>query len=59
MIKMSQFTTPFVGELVGRNLWKVVTPFEYHVGRYPSEEVIVVPVGFVTNLQVCQDSFGQ
>ena len=46
---MSSFTTPFVGELIGPNLWKVKEPFEYHVGQYPSDEIIKVPVGFVTN----------
>jgi hypothetical protein len=46
---MSQFTTPFIGELVGKNLWKVREPFEYHVGSYPSEEIIKVPVGFRTD----------
>lgn len=46
---MSQFTKPFIGELVGRNLWKVYEEFEYHVGSYPSDEIIVVPKGFITN----------
>jgi len=46
---MSQFTTPFVGELIGRNLWRVKEPFEYHVGEYPSKEIIKVPIGFITN----------
>lgn len=46
---MSQFTTPFVGELIGLNLWIVREPFEYHVGSYPSLEVIKVPVGFITD----------
>lgn len=46
---MSQFTTPFIGELIGDNKWKLVEPFEYHVGSYPSEEIITVPEGFVTD----------
>jgi hypothetical protein len=46
---MSQFTKPFIGELIGENLWKVYEPFEYHVGEYPSDEIVSVPVGFVTN----------
>lgn len=46
---MSQFTQPFVGELIGKNKWRVYVPFEYHVGRYPSETIIYVPVGFVTD----------
>ena len=46
---MSQFTSNFKGELVGKNLWKNLEAFEYHIGSYPSDEIINVPVGFVTN----------
>lgn len=46
---MSQFTEPFVGKLIGRNWWEVYEKFEYHVGSYPSKEIIKVPVGFKTN----------
>lgn len=46
---MSQFTEPLVVELIGKNLWRVYKEFEYHIGTYPSEEVIKVPAGFVTN----------
>ena len=46
---MSQFTTPLVVELIGENLWRVYESFEYHVGSYPSNEIITVPKGFVTN----------
>jgi len=46
---MSQFTDPLVVELVGKNLWKLVSSFEYHVGKYPSDEVIKVSSDFVTN----------
>lgn len=46
---MSQFTTPFVGELVGKNLWRVKEPFEYHIGSYPSDEIVSVTVGFRTD----------
>lgn len=46
---MSQFTTPFRGELIGNNKWSVIEPFEYHVGCYPSEEIITVPIGFQTD----------
>lgn len=46
---MSQFTTNFKGELIGKNLWKNLEQFEYHVGDYPSEEIITVPVDYVTN----------
>ena len=46
---MSQFTSNFKGELIGRNKWKNLEEFEYHIGEYPSKEVIVVPVGFETD----------
>ena len=46
---MSSFTTPFVGELIGKNKWRVYKSFEYHVGTYPSKTIIYVPVGFVTD----------
>lgn len=46
---MSQFTTPFRGELVGSNKWSNIQPFEYHVGTYPSDEIITIPIGFVTD----------
>jgi len=46
---LSQFTTNFKGELIGKNLWKNLEQFEYHVGSYPSKEVIVVPVDFITD----------
>lgn len=46
---MSQFTTNFKGELIGKNLWKNLEQFEYHVGDYPSEEIITVPVDYVTD----------
>lgn len=46
---MSQFTTNFRGELIGNNLWSNLESFEYHVNTYPSDEIISVPVGFVTD----------
>ena len=46
---MSQFTTDFVGKLIGKNLWEVYEPFEYHVGKYPSDIIIQVPVKFITD----------
>lgn len=47
---MSAFTTPAILEIVGSNRWRLVEPFEYHVGAYPSDEVIRVPAGFETDL---------
>jgi len=46
---MSQFTKPLIVKLIGKNLWEVHEPFEYHVGSYPSDEVISVSVGLKTN----------
>jgi hypothetical protein len=46
---MSQFTTPFRGEIIGKNLWRTIEPFEYHIGSYPSDMVITVPIGFITD----------
>jgi hypothetical protein len=46
---MSQFTTNFKGELVWKNTWQNLEQFEYHVGTYPSDEIIVVPVKFETD----------
>lgn len=46
---MSQFTTPLIAEFIGKNQWKLYQGFEYHVGSYPSNEVIKIPAGFVTD----------
>ncbi len=47
---MSSFTSPLVLEFVDVNEWFVKEQFEYHVGSYPSDEVIVVPKYFETDL---------
>lgn len=47
---MSTFTTPLQLEFVAARQWRLLLPFEYHVGAYPSATVIVVPVGFETDL---------
>ena len=46
---MSQFTTPLIVEPIDARRWRLVEPFEYHIGSYPSSEVIRVPKGFVTD----------
>lgn len=44
---MSSFTTPLKGEISNDGEHIILTEkFEYHIGNYPSEEVIDVPVGF-------------
>lgn len=30
--------------------WMLLAPFEYHVGMYPSEQLIAVPIGTITDL---------
>lgn len=46
---MSQFTRNCRVEVIGRNLFQLIEPLEYHVGCYPSEEIIIVPDGFITD----------
>lgn len=46
---MSQFTTELKVEPIGGKYWRLIEGFEYHVGCYPSEEIIIVPEGFVTD----------
>lgn len=47
---MSTFTTPADLRLLPNFKWEVISPFEYHVGTFPSREVIVVPIGTITDL---------
>jgi hypothetical protein len=47
---MSQFTTELKVRQMGNTKYYVLLEgFEYHVGEYPSDEVIMVPAGFVTD----------
>jgi len=46
---MSQFTTPLVADKISEKYWILKEAFEYHIGTYPSEEVIKVPAGFITD----------
>ncbi len=46
---MSQFTRPCRVEIIGPMLFSVLEPFDYHIGRYPSDRVISVPEGFITD----------
>jgi hypothetical protein len=48
-VKMSSFTTPLVLRYVDGREWEVVEAFEYHVGEYPSQHVIEVEEGFITD----------
>ena len=38
---MSQFTTNFKGELIGKNLWSNLEEFDYYVGHLGSDEIII------------------
>ena len=46
---MSQFTKNCRVEVIGKNLFQLVEPLVYHVGSYPSKEVIIVPANFITD----------
>lgn len=47
---MSSFTTPVDLRMLDDYLWQLLSPFEYHVGGYPSDTVICVPAGTCTDL---------
>lgn len=46
---MSQFTTELKIRYVDGLNFEILEGFEYHIGTYPSEEIITVPVGFITD----------
>ena len=46
---MSQFTSKLNVEQIDKKYWILTEGFEYHVGEYPSNEIITVPVGFITD----------
>lgn len=44
---MSQFTLPLIGIIPDDDEHiELVQPFEYHVGSYPSNDIIIIPTGF-------------
>ena len=47
---MSSFTTPADLRMLENYCFELLTRFEYHVGEYPSPNVIVIPAGTVTDL---------
>jgi hypothetical protein len=47
---MSSFTTPADLRMLDSYRWQLLAAFEFHVGDYPSEAVIHVPAGWVTDL---------
>lgn len=47
---MSQFTTELIVEQIGSSkYYRLLEGFEYHVGDFPSNEIIIVPAGFITD----------
>ena len=44
-----KFTDNCKVEVIGKNLFQLIEPLEYHVGCYPSKEIIVVPAKFITD----------
>jgi hypothetical protein len=55
---MSSFTTPLiVSPMSDGRSWKLVAPFEYHVGNKQSLTVIIVPNQFITDFASVPRSF--
>ena len=47
---MSQFTKPADLRMLDNYKFELLAEFEYHVGDYPSNDVIRIPAGTVTDL---------
>jgi hypothetical protein len=47
---MSSFTTPADLRMLDNYCFELLSPFEYHISEYPSENVVVVPIGTITDL---------
>lgn len=47
---MSAFTSPADLRMLDNYQWELLTEFDYHVGSLPSESVIRIPAGTVTDL---------
>lgn len=47
---MSRFTSPADLRMLDNYQWELLSGFEYHVGMFPSEQVIRIPAGTVTDL---------
>ncbi|MDD3468235.1 MAG: DUF1353 domain-containing protein [Campylobacterales bacterium] len=48
MVK-SSFKTPLIVEVIDARTYMIAEPFEYHVGTFPSDDFISVPIGFITD----------
>jgi len=47
---MSCFTTPLIVELLSNRRFKIMKEFFFYVGHKANDEIITVPVGFITDL---------
>ena|SRR3990167_4919668 len=47
---MARILSDLIVKKVGDREWELVAPLEYHVGNENSSEVIIIPVGFKTDL---------
>ena len=45
----TSFTKPLIVKKIGDGTWEPYSEFDYHVGKYPSDDVITVPAGFRTD----------
>lgn len=48
---MSSFTDKLAIKQVNKQVWRIIDGFKFHVGKFPSKEVISVVAGFLTDLQ--------
>lgn len=46
---MSEFLSPLELEYIDGKNWKVIAPFEYHFGSPDGDELVDIPVGFITD----------
>lgn len=46
---MSSFTDPLIVTPIDAKYWKLVNQFTYHLGDKANEQLIIVPIGFVTD----------
>jgi hypothetical protein len=45
----TSFTKPLIVQKISARRWMLHSEFDYHVGMYPSADVIKVPIGFQTD----------
>jgi len=46
---MSSFTKPLQVEAISDGTWKIISPFEYHIGSKESNNIITILAGFKTD----------